>query len=318
MLTTAEWIVFASVSAAAFVGAVVMRRLSPAVDADGPVDSELAWLPDLELSNLRSGRGSDNKVSNVESEHDRVDLWLHRIVSQSGTGLTLETFLLINFLVAVVVGRVAIEFEQPMIPAIAIGVTSFAVGVVAILIAFQKRRKKFNEQFPVAVDLVASGVESGRSLEEAVATASESVEEPAESELMRCVRQMEIGMSPSKSVRNLSRRIPTIEAKIFAHTIAVHQEMGGPLGKTLRRMANVIRQRSDDLQKVRAATNLGRFAAVFICSIGLIALGYMLLFHPDYIGRLIESPMGQRMAIYAVISEVIGIACVLLLLQDEA
>jgi len=310
MLSAVEWIVFASIAVAAFAGAVFMRRLSPAGDVP-MANSELAWLPELELGNLNSSdRGG-------ESEHDQIDLWLHRIVSQSGTGLTLETFLLVNFLVAFVAGWIAIEFEQPTIPAVAIGMTSFAVGIATILIAFHQRRKKFNEQFPVAVDLVASGVEAGRSLEEAIATASESVEEPAAEELMRCVRQMEIGMSPSKSIKNLARRIPTIEVKIFSHTIVVHQEMGGPLGKTLRRMANVIRQRSDDLQKVRSATSLGRFAAGFICSIGMIALTYMLIFHPDYIGRLMESPLGKRMAIYAVISEVIGIACVLLLLQSE-
>jgi len=305
-----EWIVFASVALFAFATALCMRRLSPA--AESPSNTELGWLPELELGNLTS---ADH--SNGESDHDRVDLWLHRIISQSGTGLTLETFLLINFLVAFVVGWVAIEFDQTVFAAIATGLTAFTVGMVALLIAFQKRRKKFNEQFPVAVDLVASSVEAGRSLEEAVATASESVEEPAESELLRCVRQMEIGMTPVRSIRTLAKRIPTIETKIFAHTIAVHQEMGGPLGQTLRRMANVIRQRSDDIRKVRAATSLGRFAAVFICSIGMIALTYMLIFHPDYISKLMDSPLGRKMAIYAIISEIVGIGCVLLTLQGE-
>ena len=313
MFSIVEWIVFAAVALFAFAMSVCMRRLSLADAADAASNTELAWLSELELGNLNS-----NDRINVEDTHDRVDLWLHRIISQSGIGLTLETFLLINFLTTVVVGWIAIEFDQTILVAITFGLTAFTLGVAVMLVAYLKRRKKFNEQFPVAVDLVASSVEAGRSLEEAVATASKSVEEPAESELLRCVRQMEIGMTPARSIRTLAKRIPTIEAKIFAHTIAVHQEMGGPLGQTLRRMANVIRQRSDDIQKVRAATSLGRFAAVFICSIGMIALTYMLIFHPDYISKLMESPLGRKMAIYAIISEVVGIGCVLLTLQGEA
>lgn len=308
MPTTGEILVFLSFAAAAFASLVGVRRFAATPET---ANNQLDWLDELEISSL-----NENTVAS--EEHDPIDLWLHRIVNQSGTGLTLETFLLLNSLVAFTAGWIAFEFAREITSSIAIGAFAFALGVTMMLVLFSRRRRKFLEQFPVAIDLIAGSVEAGHSLTNAMQTASESNEDPVQSELLRCVKQMSLGMSPSRSIQRLSRRIPAMDVKLFAHTISVHEEMGGRLGGTLRRMAEVIRQRSDDAQKVRSATSLGRFAVLMICSMGLLALAYLIFFHPDYIGKLFESPLGQKLVIYAVISEVIGIGFVLLTLQSEA
>ena len=51
--------------------------------------------------------------------------------------------------------------------------------------------------------------------------------------------------------------------------------------------------------------------------IGLCALLYLILCQPEYLARLTQSPLGQRMIIYAVISEVVGIALIFLTLNAE-
>ena len=136
-------------------------------------------------------------------------------------------------------------------------------------------------------------------------------------ELERCTRQMELGIAPAKAISTLARRIPTIDVKIFAQTIAVHEQMGGRLGMTLQRLSSVIRERGEYIEKLRSATSLGRFAAIMISVIGLSAFMYLILCQPDYLARLTQSQLGQRMIIYAAISEVVGVALIFLTLNAE-
>jgi tight adherence protein B len=309
MLNFNELFLFASIAGSIFATAICIRRIKNGSSASA---SKLDWLPDLEI------QSSTNPDHASPESHDKVDLWLHRVVSQSGTGLRLEPFLLLNLLVAFAGGWLVIEFMGSILLAIAATVVLFAIGVTAIWIAFSIRRKKFQEQFPTAIDLVAGSVEAGHSFGDALRLASEASEEPVESELLRCVKQIELGMSPARSIQQMANRIPTMDVKLFSHTISVHEEMGGQLGNTLRRMAAFIRQRSDDVQKIKSATSLGRFAVLMICSTGLLAFGYLMLFHPDYIGKLLNSELGRQMAIYAVVSEIVGLAFVLLTIQNEA
>ena len=304
-----EWLMFTGVSVVSFLFAVSVRKLSLATPRE-TTNEQLEWLPQLEIGTL------SNDESQLK-EHDKIDLWMHRIVSQSGTGLNLESFLVINLIVSFIALGVVLELQCDIFFAIAAGMLSFLLGLAVVVAAFTGRRKKFLVQFPVAVDLIACSVAAGQSFREAIDTATDSLEEPASSELLRCSRELSMGMSVSQCVQRLARRIPAIDVKIFAHTISVHEEMGGQLGTTLKRMANVIRQRSDDIQKAKAATSLGKFAAVMICSIGVIAVLYLVVFEPDYIGKLFDSQLGQRMALYAMISEIIGVASVFLVLQTE-
>ena len=178
-------------------------------------------------------------------------------------------------------------------------------------------RRKFAEQFPVALELMSRAVQAGESFPVAVTIARDSTQAPMKTELERCTRQMELGIAPAKAISTLASRIPTIDVKIFAQTIAVHEQMGGRLGTTLQRLSSVIRERGEYIEKLRSATSLGRFAAIMICVIGLCALLYLILCQPEYLARLTQSPLGQRMIIYAVISEVVGIALIFLTLNAE-
>ena len=86
---------------------------------------------------------------------------------------------------------------------------------------------------------------------------------------------------------------------------------------TLQRLSSVIRERGEYIEKLRSATSLGRFAAIMISVIGLSALMYLILCQPDYLARLTQSQLGQRMIIYAAISEVVGVALIFLTLNAE-
>lgn len=295
MLTPVEWTVFGFITTTVLLGLVFVQRLQTSA---GEVSAKFQWHPDLEIR---------NKTTGASEQSQKVDRWLHRIVSQSGVGMDLSTFLIANFCLAIVAGVIAWQFGASLFFQVVAGVTVFVLAMTAVWFMFRSQRKKFNEQFPIALELMSSAVLAGESFGEAVKVAEDSTQEPMKSELQRCVSKMEMGMADDEAMELLAHRVPTMEVRIFAHTIAVHREMGGPLAKTLQRLANVIQERREYQQKIWAATSLGRFAAVMISAIGIAALAYLISFQPDYIGKLLNSQLGIRMTIYAIISEIVGI-----------
>lgn len=310
MLTPIEWLIFGCVLLFVISSAAFLQRLQT---SGGPSDGTsgsgggLRWLNSLE-----------RKPSSENHEPtEKFDRWLHRAVSQSGIGLDLPAFLLANAGAAVLAGYVAFLFELRIVLQVLIGLTVFALGLIIVWMMYRNRNKKFDEQFPSTLELMSSAVAAGECFEDAIRVAEESTQYPMKEELQRCISKVELGMPADQAIQYLAYRNPTMPVRLFAHTVSVHQEMGGRLGEALQRLANVIQERREINQKIRSATSLGRFAAIMISSVGIAALAYLVLFHPDYIGQLLESKLGRQMTIYGVISEVIGIIWVALSLDPE-
>ena len=50
---------------------------------------------------------------------------------------------------------------------------------------------------------------------------------------------------------------------------------------------------------------------------GVLVLVYLLLVHPQYLERLVQSELGVSMIVYAVLSEIVGLAWVAITLKGE-
>ncbi len=304
MLTPVEWVVFGIIGLTALLGLMFVQRLQTDTGEGG---ATFDWHPELEL------KPKSQKAGNSES----LDRWLHRAVSQSGIGMDLSTFLVLASCLGIVAGVAVWQFGGSIVEQVLTGITAFLFAVLAMLLMYRSERKKFDEQFPIAIELMSSAVGAGETFEKALQVACDSSQNPVKGELQRCLSKIRMGMADNESVDLLAHRVPTMDVKIFAHTIAVHCEMGGPLARTLQRLASVIHERREYRQKMWSATSLGRFAAVMISAIGILALAYLFWFEPDYIGKLLQSRLGIQMTIYAIISEIVGIVWVAIAMGPE-
>ena len=191
--------------------------------------------------------------------------------------------------------------------------------VIPIILLILKRRriKEFSNQLPPTLDLISRAVGAGESFEGAIGIAAKAAKDPVQSELLQCVRQFELGTPTSAVMASFAQRVPTMEVRIFAHTVSVHRELGGKLAKGLDRLATVIRDRREYVQKVNSMTSLGRFSIGAISLMGVFVLAYLTVFHPEYLTKLSSSELGYRMIAYAVISEIVGLCWVAMTLKIE-
>lgn len=242
--------------------------------------------------------------------------WVKQLRTAGFTGST-SSVLLMNSLggLALGFGLWVLEFNE-LICALS-SLTTILLGLVGVLVLSKRRMRQFSDHFPSALELIARSVKAGESFEDAIRLSSQHAQEPVKRELEICVHQFNLGLSVGSVMQKLANRMPTMDVRIFAHTISIHRESGGQLSKAVDRLATVIRQRMDYMQKIRTMTALGRFAAIAIGYMGIGGLAYLCLVHPDYIQKLWASPLGQKLAIYAAISELVGIIWVAITLSNN-
>ncbi len=306
-MTSLELCVFCCLTASFLATTLVIKRVFAPTDEVAP---HLKRLP---------GRISLAKFDEEESlgPAERFERWVHRSVRRSGWKITPILFMVTNLLVAVCVGAALLSTEFHEAIAALGAFATFVLGLVSIQVAVRRRQKQFDEHFPASLELLARSVAAGESLEDSIELISEAVQEPVREEFHHCAKQLRMGVSVSTVMDDLSGRVPTMDVRIFAHTISMHRDTGGRLSDTLTRLSNVIRQRNEYLKKIRTMTGLGRFAAISIGYMGVFVLVYLCVFHNDYVGKLWSSELGQRLAIYGIASEVIGVLWVAMTLKSD-
>lgn len=299
-----ELLVFVSLAGFFMLCGVLTRRLmTPA----GPVEVELRRLPERVIA----------APSSTDSISVRFDRWMHRTLRGSGIGMSVGMIVLISILSAILTAT-ATFLSGLSLPIQLFSSLSILFVIPSVLMLLKRRRiKEFSDQLPPTLDLISRAVGAGESFESAIGIAAKAAKDPVQSELLQCARQFEMGTSTSAVMSSFAQRVPTMEVRIFAHTVSVHRELGGRLAQGLERLATVIRDRREYVQKVSSMTSLGRFSIGAISLMGVFVLGYLTVFHPEYLTKLSSSELGLKMIAYAVISEIVGLCWVAITLKIE-
>ena len=296
--------IFLSFSSAAFFTMLAIKALSaPAPQPVSPIQIRPEW---------HAVHGGDRK----QLSH-RFDAWFTRLVARTGLKIDRYSTMLILGATSLLAGIACFVADLPAYLQILIGMAVFGSGLTILYCLHLARVKKFSAQFPAALELLARSVRSGEDFESAIVSVSKNFEEPISNEFRWCQQQIELGLSPADAIGGLAHRIPTMDVQLFAHTIAVHRNLGGRLSDSLERLSSVIRDRSAQIEKIKSITGIGRFAVFAILFMAVFVLIYLSWMHPEYIAKLYSARLGRQMMIYAAISEFIGIVWAFLTLKSE-
>ena len=236
-----------------------------------------------------------------------LDHSFNRFVMETGMDANPWATLLLLVSFGLVVGGAAFLYTDDLL----IGCVAFLVGMFMPLPYLAYRRSKYlaaiREQLPDVLDLLSRALRAGESLDQSIDLVGERSGEPLAKEFRRCSRHLQMGLSLPAAMRALMNRIPLIDIRIFATTLAVYRQAGGNLSLTLERMSAVIRDRLAFRRQLLATTAAGRFSAAMISTIGPLLFIYMFLFQKEYAMRLVTLPLGQTLLITAAVLEIIGL-----------
>ena len=179
-------------------------------------------------------------------------------------------------------------------------------GVVAL--TANDRRKKFVEQFPNAVDLVARSLQAGHPIPVALGIVAEQAPDPIGSEFGMAIDEMAFGLDRDEALSNMVQRFPTPELHLFVAAIQITRETGGNLAEVFLKLADVIRNKATLRKKVSALTAEGRLSCMILAVLPIFVFALLSLVRPEFYGSVAADPLFAPMMTAPPILLIIGVS----------
>lgn len=213
---------------------------------------------------------------------------------QAGLSISIGQFYL--FSAAFAVFAFILSFLGGVSLLISAGITVIAFAgfprwVVGFLI--KRRKNKFLEEFPNALDVMVRAIKSGLPLNDALRLIASDGQEPVRSEFRRVIEAQQIGLSVPEGCARLSNTMPLAEVNFFAIVIQIQSQAGGNLSEALGNLGKVLRERRKMKAKVQALSMEAKASAVIIGALPFIVATLVYLTSPDYMMVLFTDPRGH-------------------------
>lgn len=244
-----------------------------------------------------------------------IEMWLRRHVLLARIPLSWSSCCVGVVAVSGTIAAMTFVATENAPLAVAASLLTLGLLMVILLVVAQRNVRQFRQQLPLAMDIMAGAIQSGDNIRQTIGLLSNTMQEPARTEFIRCRNQLEMGLSLRDTMQSLSDRICTIDVQLFATTLATHRDTGGHLAATLRRMGRVIHSRFDYERHLRTTTGMGRMSVIVVIALAWILMGYIVAVKPDYGRDMLTDPLGQRMLMLALALEFIGIGWSLFLVR---
>jgi tight adherence protein B len=231
---------------------------------------------------------------------------LARLIEQSGVIVAPSTIILASLVLALVFAIVALAvFNQPFVWPLAA-----VAGVMVPWLWLRHRRsarlKRFEEQFPEALDLLSRAIRAGHAFQTAMGMCADELPAPVGIEFRKSFDQQNFGLPLKDTLNEMAERVPILDLKFFVTAVLIQRETGGNLAEILDNLAHVVRERFKILRQVRVHTAHGRFTGYVLLALPA-ALGVALSFiNPDHMDLLFKERMGQMMIMGAIVMQTIG------------
>jgi len=227
-------------------------------------------------------------------------------ISSTYWSITDTEFILIRFFSTIIGFGIGWLITSNALGGIGLATVIYLLPGFLLYNAIQVRQKLFQDQLLDTLILIKGAVQSGFSLLQSLEVVIKEMSAPSSEEFARVVREVQIGLSLSEALQNLSNRMESEDLKLVVTAIIINTQTGGNLTLMLNSVTNTIRDRIHLLGEVRALTTYGRSAAYMLTFLPFAAAVMIFLISPDYFKNVWVDRTTQYILVYAVISLLLG------------
>ena len=235
-----------------------------------------------------------------------VGVSLSKLIDQSGIRTTPSALVIISLVSAGVVALLCNALVR--LPYAGLG--GMVIGATLPLGFLLQRRgarlRRFEEQFPDALDLLSRALRAGHAFQSALGMVAEELPDPVGTEFKKTFEQQNFGLPLNDALNELAERTGLVDVRFFVTAVAIQRETGGNLAEILDNLANVVRERFKLLRQVRVHTAHGRITGFVLLALPA-ALGVVLSFiSPGHMQPLFVERLGRMMIAGAIVMQTIG------------
>ena len=232
----------------------------------------------------------------------KMDLFL----IQTNVSYPLGVFLLLSIVVALAGFLLVLIITKSFLfslPGMVFGLLPYFV----LKIIKARRMKKFEEQLPDALDMIARSLRAGHALSGGLEMVGQEFPEPLGPEFARTVRQITFGVNLERALRNMSERVDCPDLKFLVVSVMIQRESGGNLGEIMENIGRIIRERFQLRGKIRTLAAEGKFSAIILIVLPFLIALALFFINPDYIKELINDTKGRMIIAGAIVMMGVGV-----------
>jgi tight adherence protein B len=243
---------------------------------------------------------------------------LQVLIEQSGARVTVGAVLLGSATLALL-GFVVVQrlLSEPLSNVPNGGLYVLAAGGMAALLGGMlpisvlrfmrtRRMRKFEEQFPEALDLLSRALKAGHAFTTGIDMVATEMPDPVGPEFRLLYDQQNFGMPLTDALKTFSERIPVLDARFFVTAVLIQRESGGNLSEVLDNLAHVIRERFRVKRQMRVISAHGRITGWILVALPP-TLGIVLMsVNPEHRRTMFGDPLGIQMIAGAIVLQIIG------------
>jgi tight adherence protein B len=172
------------------------------------------------------------------------------------------------------------------------------------------RMRKFEEQFPEALDLITRAMLAGHSLNFGFQMVGDELPDPIGTEFAQVAEEIKLGRELKVALANLVFRVEAGDLPFFVTAITIQRETGGNLAEVLGKLGTLIRDRFALYGKVRALTAIGKASANLLALMPVLMVALLYTCGGEggrsYVEPLYTTRPGMMMSAVAAAMVVIG------------
>jgi Flp pilus assembly protein TadB len=177
---------------------------------------------------------------------------------------------------------------------------------MSLSVRILRRRASFSDQLPDILQLIASTLQAGFSLPQALDSVVREQGQPAAGEFSRALAESRLGARLEDSLEAVATRMDSDDLHWTVMAVRIQQGVGGNLAEVLMTIANTIRERAAMRRQVRALSAEGRLSAYILVALPLIVATWLFISSATYMRPLYTTTPGEVLLVFATALVVIG------------
>ena len=231
---------------------------------------------------------------------------LKLLIEQAGLNITVATLLLGSLTLAFLVFFLTYRVTGWFLIAAPAALLAAMVPVAIVRRLRDRRMRKFEEQFPEALDLLSRALRAGHAFTTGLEMIATEMADPIGPEFRVLYDQQNFGMPLPDALRTFAYRIPLLDARFFVTAVLIQRESGGNLWEILDNLARVMRDRFRVKRQMRVLSAHGRISGwILVCLPPVLAL-VIFTINGETRDIMFKDPLGQQLMIVAAVLQVVG------------
>ena len=171
------------------------------------------------------------------------------------------------------------------------GTTAFGVPLLVISHFAEKRFKRMEAQFPVALDVFVRALRAGHPVASAIDLLTHEMDDPIGSEFGLVADEVAYGANLTDALMGMAERWGLEDIRMFVISLSLQSETGGNLAEILGNLSTVIRERHSLYMKVRALSSEGRMTGWMLSVLPVFTLLSMFAVNPGFYFEVATDPI---------------------------